>query len=180
MILTKVGDHRAFSHLYDRYAIRLKAYFYRMLWSDSSLADDFVHDLFSKIIEKPELFQEDKKFQPWLFRIASNMCKNAYRKKSFEIEYLNQLEKQGIELPVIDDKLDNEILADEIYKALEKLDEDRRSLFLLRYQQDIPIKELALLFELPEGTVKTRLFHIKKNLIGITEKTKNMINYGND
>ncbi|WP_422359570.1 RNA polymerase sigma factor [Reichenbachiella sp.] len=180
MILIKAGDHRAFSHLYDRYALRLKAYFYRMLWSDSSLAEDYVHDLFSKIIEKPELFHEGKSFQPWLFRIASNMCKNAYRKRSFETEYLQQLENQGIELPVIDNKLDEEILANEIYKALEKLDEDRRSLFLLRYQQNIAIKELALLFELPEGTIKTRLFHIKKNLIGATEKIKNMINYGNE
>lgn len=180
MILTKSGDHRAFSHLYDRYAYRLKAYFYRMLWSDPDIAEDYVHDLFSKIIEKPELFQEDKAFQPWLFRVASNMCKNAYRKKSFEMEYLTQLEKQGIELPTIEKKMDEEILTCEIHRALDDMDEDRRSLFLLRYQQNLQIKELALLFELPEGTIKTRLFHIKKSLIEITEKTENTINYGNE
>ena len=57
MALLQRGDHRAFGHIYDRYAPRLKAFFVRMLWADQELAEDQVHDLFSKIIDTPELFK---------------------------------------------------------------------------------------------------------------------------
>lgn len=162
MILLQKGDHRAFSVLYDRYANRLNAFFHRMLWSDSRLAEDYVHDLFSKVIERPQLFKGGNLVKPWLFQIAANMCKNCYRKKSFELEYLNQLEVSGIADSIAERKIDEEIIADQIRDSLEKLDADRRSMFLLRYQQDMSIDEIASIFEIPPGTVKSRLFHIKK------------------
>ncbi len=165
MILTKGGDHRAFSTVYDRYAGRLKAFFYRMLWSDEEMAEDYVQDLFTKIIVRPELYDPTRAFSPWLFQIASNMCKNAYRKRSFEKEYLNQLEKNGIQTPSIDQHLDEKILTDQLHKTLEKLDEDKRELFLLRYQQQLSTKELAAAFNTSEGTIKSRLFYIRKTLL---------------
>ncbi len=162
MILVQKGDHHAFSSLYNRYADRLNAFFFRMLWSDSRMAEDYVHDLFSKIIERPQLFKPGNVVKPWLFQIASNMCKNGYRKRSFEVEYLKQLQVTGIAESVIEQKLDNEIITDQIRFSLEKLEEDRRTMFLLRYQQDLTIEEIAEIFEIPKGTVKSRLFHIKK------------------
>lgn len=164
MVLVQHGDHRAFSHLYDRYATKLKAFFFRMLWSDGTLAEDYVHDLFSRIIERPQLYKSEYLVKPWLFKIASNLCKNAYRKRSFEMEYQKQMERQGIQLPLVEDRLDQEILSDWLHVELDRLDEDRRSLFLLRYQQELSIAELSAIMELPEGTIKSRLFHIKKNL----------------
>ncbi len=162
MILIQSGDHHAFSSLYSRYADRLNAFFYRMLWSDSTMAEDYVHDLFSKIIERPQLFKSGYLVKPWLFQIASNMCKNGYRKKSFEMEYLQQLQVTGIAESVAEQKLDEKIITDQIRLSLEKLDEDRRTMFLLRYQQELTIEEIAEIFQIPKGTVKSRLFHIKK------------------
>lgn len=162
MILIQKGDHHAFSSLYNRYADRLNAFFFRMLWSDNKMAEDYVHDLFSKIIERPYLYKEGNLVKPWLFQIASNMCKNGYRKKSFEREYLDQLEASGISESFVERKIDEEIMTDQIHASLEKLDEDRRTMFLLRYQQELSIEEMAIIFEIPEGTIKSRLFHIKQ------------------
>jgi len=47
---------------------------------------------------------------------------------------------------------------------LENLDADKKSLFLLRHQQDLSIREIADITGHPEGTIKSRLFHISKIL----------------
>jgi len=164
MVLVQSGDHRAFSNLYDRYSSGLNAFFYRMLWSDRNMSEDCVQDLFSRVAEKSHLFKPEYSVKPWLFRIAGNICKNVYRKKAFETEYLNQLKKQDIQLPEIEKQIDEKIMIDQIYVTLGKLDEDRRLMFLMRYQQEMTLKELAEVFEIAEGTVKSRLFHIKQFL----------------
>lgn len=164
MILIQNGDHRAFSAIYDRYAKRLKSFFYRMLWSDEQMAEDSVQEVFTKLIEKPELYNDQYAFVPWLFRIASNMCKNAYRKQQFEQAFLAQLDTQQVQLPKAEQMLDEQLLMDSLHKTLAVMDEDKRELFLLRYQQELSIKELAQLFEISEGTVKSRLFYIKQQL----------------
>ena len=174
MVLLQKGDHRAFSQLYDRYAGRMKAFFFRMLWSDISMADDFVHDLFTRIIERPGLFNADHSFSSWLFQVASNMCKNAYRKRSFEIEYLGQLEQTGIQIPSVDQKIDEQIITDHLHLALEQIGEEKRELFLLRYQQQLSTKELAVIFETTEGTIKSRLFYIRKGLLESINERKSI------
>lgn len=128
------------------------------------MAEDQVHDLFTKLIEKPELFKQGYAFEPWIFRVDINMCKNMYRKRQLESEYLAHLELEGIELSTVDQKIDQEVKRDALSRALEQLDEDKRELFLLRFQQEMSIKQLALLYEVSEGTIKSRLFYIKKGL----------------
>ena len=172
MVLVQDGDQKAFSIIYDRYSERIKGFFMRMLWQEEQLAEDQLHDLFTKIIERPELFKSDFAFEPWIFRIAINMCKNVYRKKQFEREYLAHLETEGIELSVVDQKIDLEIKKDELFTALERIGEEKRELFLLRYQQQMSVKTLAAHFDVSEGTIKSRLFYIKKSLTHVLQ-TKN-------
>jgi RNA polymerase sigma factor (sigma-70 family) len=43
-------------------------------------ARDFTQDLFSKLIQKPDSFDENRSFKTWLYSIAHNMCKNEYAK----------------------------------------------------------------------------------------------------
>lgn len=177
MILIQSGDHRAFKHLYDRYAHRLKGFFYKMLWSDSEMAEDYVQDLFTKLIDRPELYREAYKVRPWLFQIASNMCKNAYRKQSFEQQYRLQLEKEGIHLAHIEQNIDHQLQSDMLSVALEALDEDSRTIFLLRYQQELSIEEISDAFSIPAGTVKSRLFNLRKLLLSKVEDDQKSINH---
>ena len=164
MILVKSRDHQAFSILYNRYADRLNAFFFRMLWSDREMSEDYVHDLFSKLINKPELYDERYEVKPWLFRIASNMCKNAYRKRDFEDAYR---QFHGNEEPVIEAgefEMDEVILTDQIHELLNQMGEERKMIFLLRYQQELPIQTIADMLDISEGTIKSRLFYTKEKL----------------
>ncbi len=170
MVLVQRKDHRAFSELYDRYSSRLNAFFFRMLWSDSEMARDYVQELFTKLIHKPELFDAAYDFEPWVFRIASNMCKNAYRKAAFEQAHREEQQKIGPSHAKLDiGSMDTLAMTNQIHLMLDKMDEDRRTIFLLRYQQDLSIKEIAEMMAISEGTVKSKLFYtrekIKKSLI---------------
>lgn len=161
MTLLQDGSHRAFSEIYKRYASSLKGYFYKMLWNNHEEAEDAVHDLFSKIIDRPHLFKTDYLFKPWVFRVASNICKNKYRKWDFEKAYRSQLTDDEQYFSGIEKKIDNEKSLNEVNRKLDQMDPDKKSIFLLRYQQDFSIKELSELFEISEGTVKSRLHYIK-------------------
>ena len=75
------GNTAAFELLYDRYSNRMHAFFRRMLGNDSELANDFLQELFMKIIEKPKAFDVERRFSTWIYTVASNMCKNEYRRR---------------------------------------------------------------------------------------------------
>ncbi|MDE0772624.1 MAG: sigma-70 family RNA polymerase sigma factor [Salibacteraceae bacterium] len=55
-------------------------FFFRKLNNNQEKSEDFLHDLFIKIIEKPETFDTSKSFSPWFYSVAHNMVKNEYKK----------------------------------------------------------------------------------------------------
>ncbi len=86
----KVGEETAFDELYNRYSKRLLVYFYRMLGSNEEKAQDFLQDIFVKIIEKPHLFGSKNRFSSWVFTVANNMCKNEYRRFKVRNQVVNE------------------------------------------------------------------------------------------
>jgi RNA polymerase sigma-70 factor, ECF subfamily len=170
MLLLRTGSKEAFSVLYGRYSDKLVRFFYRMLNKDLEKARDFMHDIFLKIIENPELYDTDKRFDTWIFHIAYNMCKNEYRKMTIRDEYQ---ESHVYKMPAIEEpgrnKIDHQKFTEELNENLDLLDERHRIVFLLRYQQDLTLKEIAGILDCPEGTVKSRLFYAIKSL---SEKLK--------
>ncbi|HAQ18824.1 MAG TPA: RNA polymerase subunit sigma-70 [Prolixibacteraceae bacterium] len=169
------GDHAAFSELYYRYKDRMYYYFYRMLRNSSELANDFLQELFMKLIEKPESYNPNYSFQTWLFSVANNMCKNEYRRSEVRKEYLTS-EALKPKLDYISETpVEPEQLLEKVFQTLTLLGEEHRSAFLLRYREGFSIKEVAEILELPEGTVKSRLYYAKKMLAEKLEYLKDQI-----
>lgn len=166
MLLTAGKDQRAFSELYDRYSTPLLNYFFRMLWKDREKAEDFMHDLFTKLIHKPHLYQEGRNFKTWLYSIANNMCKNEYRsqevrKNTVKMDAPNVAGENGMETIKAMDRADFDR---ELTAALSQLDEIKRSAFEMRYYRELSIKEISEVMDCSEGTVKSRLFYTIKIL----------------
>lgn len=157
------GECQAFDELYLRYNERLYYYFYRMLGYEHSIAQDFMHDLFLKIIQKPMLFDAKKSFKTWIFSCANNMCKNEYRNKQVRSVVHNE-ENPDKYLDDIQSIENQDKLMDTIFKELNKFDESHKTAFLLKYREGFTIEEISEIMELPEGTVKSRLFYTRKKL----------------
>jgi RNA polymerase sigma-70 factor (ECF subfamily) len=172
-----VGDQAAFGELYQRYKSRMFYYFYRMLGNSTDSANDFLQELFMKLIEKPESYNPAYPFSTWLYSVANNMCKNEYRKRGVRQEYqeVEALEPQIDYLP--DTTIEHEQVVEKIFATLDTLGEEHRSAFLLRYREGFSIREVAEILELPEGTVKSRLFYAKKLLAEKLEYLKDEIEF---
>jgi RNA polymerase sigma-70 factor (ECF subfamily) len=157
-------EREAFSVLYDRYAGEMVNFFYRRLGRDEAKAQDFLHDLFLKLLNDPEKYQPGRTFRPWLYSIALNMCRNEYRSLKVREDYrLSGFPEisgrfEGSE------RIDMKLFEKELTARLRLLDETHREVFLLRFQQELSISEIAELMGCPEGTVKSRLFYTLKTL----------------
>lgn len=163
------GDARAFALIYDRYAPKMQWYFLKMLGKDAEKARDFTQDLFVKLAEKPYLFDTGRKFSTWIYSVAHNMCKNEYRKLSVRNHVKG--EDIGVEKRISDEhakdpatELDKNTFEQMLELELKLLDENHRTAFLLRYKEEMSIKEIAEIMGTSEGTVKSRLFYTVKKL----------------
>ena len=161
------GDARAFEELYDRYSGRMLNYFHRMLWQDREKAEDFMQDLFTKIIRKPDAFDPSRTFKTWLFSVANNMCKNEYKKQSIRKDSNYELKEDqaiGNGSGEILSGIDAGNFKEALYQELEQMDEKHRTTFILRYIEELSIKEISQALNCSEGTVKSRLFYTLKKL----------------
>lgn len=160
------GDKRAFDTIYTRYSGALIRYFHRMLWRDKEKAEDFVHDFFMKIIKQPEAFDSKRKFSTWMYSVANNMCKNEYRRMEIRkpAEFESVIGIITSDQPDAGKRIDRKLFMNSLANELEKMEETHRSVFILRFEENLSIKEIAEVLEVSEGTVKSRIFYTLRKL----------------
>lgn len=161
------GEQEAFEVLYNRYSDRMLRFFYRMFHGDEEKAQDFLQNLFLRLIEKAHLYTPDRKFSTWLYTVASNLCKNefrslAVRSKVSNVNDLGQLHVSSEEC--LHGHLIKKQFQLSLEKALQKLSAEHRSVIILKYQEELSIKEISEIMKCSEGTVKSRVYYALKKL----------------
>ena len=153
------GDDRAFDELYNRHSRRLMGFLFRQLGADGERAADLMQDVFMRVWSKREMYKPEGEFLTWLFSIAYNLLKNEYRHYDYSNAYLQHVlhTQDGSRDEDISTSLDNKAFDDALQKELRGLDPQSRMLFSLRYEEDMPIGQIAMIMDIPEGTVKSRL-----------------------
>jgi RNA polymerase sigma-70 factor (ECF subfamily) len=164
MALVARKDSQAFDVLYSRYGRLMYNYFHRMLWKDREKSRDFTQDLFSKLIQKPDSFDENRSFKTWLYSIAHNMCKNEYAKMEVRRSAHKDIAAHTDSGVLDHQKMDREAFNVKLAEALNDLDEVKRTTFELRFRQEMSIQEISDVMKCSEGTVKSRLFYTLKQL----------------
>src|SRR5258708_3481710 len=157
------GNDRALEEIYQRYSQPLLRYFFRMLWHDRDKAEDFLHDVFVKILEKPEHFDSARKFSTWIYSVAHNRCKNEYRKQAFRQAMNGHAQEDRIDEKV-SGEIDNRKYQHSLEEILKTEDEETRTMFVMRYELEMNSAEISEIVKCPEGTVRTRLFNLRKRL----------------
>ena len=175
------GDERAFGALYDRYQRKLISYFSRMLWNDRERAQDFLQELFTKIAQRPQSYDPSRPFSTWMYSVANNMCKNEYRREGTRKAAAPLLKAETADRVdgIHGDGVDQARFRSRLEEELDKLEPDHKSTFVMRYHEDMAIKEIAVVFAISEGTVKSRLFYTLKKLAErLTEFDPRTLNHG--
>lgn len=153
-----------FDELYRRYARRLQGFFYRQLGGDGERAADATQDVFLRIFEARERYAEGSNAATWIFTIAYNLCKNHYRHHAYVADYLATLDSEPAEEQQTELYMDRAVLHDALKEVLSSLPDPLHQLFSLRYEEELTVPQIAVIMDVPEGTIKSRL-HKTMNII---------------
>ncbi len=168
------GESPQFASLMDRYQKRLVG----LLWhvcGNRELAEDLSQETFFRAYRKLRLFSGHSQFFTWLARIGLNLLSSARRKQTLE----NRSARQGFELAM--ESTGNDIPPYEhieltemqqcVRHAISMLDEERRTVLLLRDFEDLDYETIASILNIPLGTVRSRLHRARLELKQFLEST---------
>jgi RNA polymerase sigma-70 factor (ECF subfamily) len=157
------GDRAALAGLYRE----LERPVYRFILSklnDPHESADILHDVFMEVWRSAGRFEGRSKVQTWVFGIAWRKVIDLRRKTG-------RLDMPGDPPDTADEGVDTEaaVLAGQeavhVRHCLEELGDDHRMAVALAFYEDMPYGQIAEVAGVPEGTIKTRIYHAKKLLL---------------
>jgi RNA polymerase sigma-70 factor (ECF subfamily) len=161
------GQDPAFNEIVLRYQEKVYWVVRRFL-NDHDDADDVVQDVFVKASTALKEFRGDSSLFTWLYRIAVNLSLNALRRKRigdfFRLEDIEHLEESSEHEP------DKVVEASEqrtlIEEAVRLLPPKQRTVFVLRYYEELAYEEIAGILDTSVGGLKANFFHAVKKVAG--------------
>lgn len=157
--------------LYERYANKV----YRKCMSfvkESSIAEDLTHDIFLKVYFNLASFKQKSKFSTWLYSITYNFCIDYLRKnkkqKMVSIEDYDGV-VNNMEVESADDL--KHIAVERLTKLLERVKVEEKMILLMKYRDNMSIKEIQSVFNISESAVKMRIKRAKEKVKKMHEST---------
>lgn len=127
---------------------------------DAALAEDLTQEVFLKALQNADTFEDlgPSQRRAWLFRTLKNLMTDRYRRAALEARVAGEAEPQDAisEEPGFS-RLETALL-------LSKLPREDMALFSLRYLEGYTAAELSELFQMPAGTIRSRLSRCRKLL----------------
>ena len=160
----KAGDRRAFDELYERY----KTMLFRsacLLLGNTQDAEDVLQETFLSAYMHIGELKDDSLFKPWIFRILMRQVYRCGKKKSREFpdeDVLKHADAASIREQGETDPAARVVNQMEIKSHLNRLPLKQRQALVLYYYNELSIKEMAMILQCREGTVKSRLHTAKK------------------
>ncbi len=170
----QAGDFEAFAKLIE--ANKQKVYaFVRRLTANTEDAEDILQDSFLKAIDKIDQFRGEASFGTWLSSIALNEARVLYaRKKQFDLkpieDYLPGAGSHGDDqqdsIRLFDwqdpqSQLESDELRRTVNGAVDKLPYKYREVFVLRYIEELSVKEVARLTKQTVASTKSRILRAR-------------------
>ena len=152
-------DPGRFAELYEQNFHALYAYVARRI-HDRSEAQDLTAHVFQQALANIGKFKwRGAPFVTWLYRIAANAIADHVRKKSREAAETDLTANTSV-----DPDLEQVERRAQLFRAVETLPEDQRKVILLRFGEEISIREIAIRLNRSEGAVKQLQFRGLENL----------------
>jgi RNA polymerase sigma-70 factor (ECF subfamily) len=163
------GEASALASLYDEHHQAVRA-FARRLLGDEAAAEDLVHEVFVTIPKAIRGYRGESSLRTFLISVAVNHARHHVRasaRRRAMGERFAREPQQGGASPE-QDTLRRELAA-ALQRALDQLPLDQRVTFVLSEVEERRSPEVSAILGVPEGTVRTRLFHAKRKLRELLE-----------
>lgn len=154
-----VIDAVSFEKIYDEFAPKIFKFCYFRV-SSREIAEDIASLVFVKTWDHLANGGNVANIQGFLYRVANNLIIDFYRKNKDRREISfddpnNQLDIP--DLPGFVDRIDQQMDVQEVHIALQQLPDHYREAMIMRYINDLSVKEIAEILEISENTVSVRL-----------------------
>ncbi|MEG0541041.1 MAG: RNA polymerase sigma factor [Angelakisella sp.] len=160
--LAKSGDREAFGRLYEAVALDLyKVALYTL--GNKEDAEDAVSETFIEAYKGIAKLRDEESFRPWIFKILSIRCKRkigVYVKEKGNIDLEEYIEEGAS---------GGENDRTEVGEALSKLTPEEREMVILSVLHGYTMREIAMIKDLPQGTVSSKLHRTLKKLKAMLE-----------
>lgn len=178
LVALQAGDPALFEAFVGRESSTFLSFF-RRLGVGPSEAEDLVQEVFLKLFRHAATYQPSGRFEAFAFRIARNAWIDRSRRGAVRPRLVGAgRDADGEAGPALDVPVEapspgavaeTREEAGRVSAALTQLSEGQRLVFELGVVQELGYSEIARLLEIPEGTVKSRMFHAVRKLRSLLE-----------
>ncbi|MDA8692535.1 RNA polymerase sigma factor [Saprospiraceae bacterium] len=157
------GDINKSGILFERYQGAMYNYYLRSTY-DTELSKDLTQQVFIKLIKYRNSYKSVNSFKSWLYRVATNVKHDHYRK---EKSYKNRNEiYSATREEMIDphDKIEKSESEKILHRALNKLPEDQREVIWMTRFEKMKYADVAKIYECTESAIKVRVHRAMKRL----------------
>jgi len=169
MARIKEGSQIAMRELVEKY--KKKAYHLALgMVGNKDEAFDISQEAFIRVYKSAGKFHTDQRFFPWFYSIISNLCLDCLkRRKKWDSRQIDIDENDF--LLVAESNPEKIILEKEaarnLRRAIMKLEFADREIIMLKHFRDLSYNEIAVLMNIPRGTVMSRLYYARHKLAEI-------------
>jgi RNA polymerase sigma-70 factor, ECF subfamily len=156
-------DSAALRALFATHQVKLYRFLLRIVRNEAT-AEELVNETFIKVWTKADTFNNRSTVSTWIFTIARNEALSRLRKKSevtLDDAYASQIEDESDTQDTEFAKKDKGSL---MRACIDKLSANHREIVDLVYYQEKSVAEVATILQIPDNTVKTRMFHARQQL----------------
>jgi RNA polymerase sigma-70 factor (ECF subfamily) len=168
--IVATNNSQLFAELYDRFSkvVYNKCYGFA---NSKEEAEDLTHDIFIRLFIKLKTFKGNSKFSTWMYSFTYNFCvnyvqRNTHKKKEKVTVITDQI-KENDDSAEIEDAQLFELKSEKLATALSLIDPKEKMILLMKYQDDMTIKEITEALEIGESAVKMRLKRAKQKVISV-------------
>lgn len=168
----RAGEASAYRELVETHKRRVFALAFD-LSGNAQEAEDLSQEAFIKVFRGIGNFRGEAQLSSWLYRIVVNLALNRRRKKALsEMELWDNFEGDEQHRAHASNAADADpeqvtearFMRMHLRRALAKLSEQQRTIFVLRHDNDMPLQQISAVLKLSEGTVKSQLFRALRKL----------------
>lgn len=160
--LAQAGDREAFGELVARYAPQARRVA-RAILGNAADADDAAQDGFLAALKHLGRYDPARPFGPWLMRIVANAARDRWRRRKVRAaEVISPSLPAGEPGP--DRTAERRLFDEALRAALARLPEQQRLAVVLFDVEGYSHREIAQILDLPEGTVRSHVFHARRAL----------------
>ncbi len=130
-----------------------------LLCGNETDAEDLVQETFLQALLSFHRFRSQSRIFTWLHSILLNLVRHYHRNRNRLVYDGDAIKEEPAPLKETQSGLDLEITSAALMGAMARLSDPHREVLVLRYYEDLPIREIARRLHVSKGTVKSRLHY---------------------